>query len=227
MTDTRQSSEENSGSNVNENNGRINGNNDHKSSRSHSGVSQLDQSILISGSGNRNQLKGRGSNQELESSNKGTTSTMTKPVVTSSSSSSFPSSGFDLKKILTLTPQSSSTHHQPKRGNIDGSSSSIGDSSSDLGIDSKTKSSTTIPTVQTPYLMTTPSLVQSLQPASTTQQPSITTPRIGFSSSSILSSSKTSLKTSNNNTSSNNSSGKEWVGGWKQEGRHFSRREKH
>lgn len=206
---------------MNENNGRIKGNNDHKSSRSHSGVSQLDQSILVSGSGNRNQLKGRGSNQELESSNKGTTSTMTKPVVTSSS----PSSGFDLKKILTLTPQSS-THHQPKRGNIDGSSSSVGDSSSDVGIDSKTKSSTTIPTVKPPYSMTTPSLVQSLQPASTTQQSSITTPRIGFSSSSILSSSKTSLKTSNNNTSSNNSSGKEWVGGWKQEGTHFSRREK-
>lgn len=153
---------------------------------------QQQQSLL---NGGRNQLelnKGqqsqeRGLNRDqdfLESRSKGS-----KPVVTST--------GFDLKKILTLTPPLT-------KGGIDDSNlvTSIG----------YTRSSLTTTTVSSiTGLFTRPSLVQSLQPAtvgdSTIGVIQTTTPRFGISSSSILSSSsKTSLKT--NTTSSNDSTGK-------------------
>lgn len=153
---------------------------------------QQQQSIV---NGGRNQLelnKGqeRGSNRDQELP--GSRSKTTKPVVTST--------GFDLKKILTLTPPLTKGG-----GGIDDSNlvTSIGYTRSSL--------TTTVPSITDPF--TQPSLVQSLQPATVNGDSTIviqtTTPRFGISSSSILSSSssKTSLKT-NNTTSSNNSTGK-------------------
>lgn len=189
--DTRQSSEESS-SNSNANEKRINGyNNDHKSSRSHSsiggggvGVSQLDQST----NGERNQLllltKGRGSNHNQDEQQQSSSKpSLTKPAVTQA--------GFDLKKILALTP--------PK-----------GDRG-DEGYNSGSKPSSSLTTTTASLLPTQPSLVQSLQPAQSgpnngAGDVQTTTPRFGISSSSILSSKTTSSKT--NSTSSNNLSGK-------------------